>query len=201
MKAFARRARECLIDLSTPPTGRPVNLFVDDPVLGLELKPAAVLVAFIDRPAGPQLLLTVRAAELAQHAGQVGFPGGRIDPEDASPAAAAARELEEELAVPASLFEPWGYGDPFATSSGYRITPVIGALPADIDPVPSPVEVADFFEIGWYSLPGLTDWPVTPVVFAGRERPLLDASINGRRIWGATAGMLRDLQARFEEPF
>ena len=105
---------------------------------------AAVLVAITDRPE-PGVLLTVRREHLRTHAGQVSFPGGRLDPgEDAI--AAALREAEEEIGLPADQVALWGEADPYCTVTGYRVTPVVGTVPPDLPLAPHEHEVAGWFE-------------------------------------------------------
>lgn len=108
--------------------------------------PAAVLVPVVLGHA-PGILLTKRTSHLKKHAGQVSFPGGRIDPEDASPEAAALREAEEEIALDPRHVELVGRMSDYVTGTGYRITPVIGTLPAGLPYRPSPEEVEAVFEL------------------------------------------------------
>ena len=107
--------------------------------------PAAVLVPIVMH-AAPSLLLTKRTAHLKKHAGQVSFPGGRIDPEDAHAEAAALREAEEEIALNPTHVEIIGRMDDYVTGTGYRITPILGLLPPDLVYRPSPHEVEEVFE-------------------------------------------------------
>ena len=103
--------------------------------------PAAVLIAITDR-AEPGVVLTLRQASLRRHAGQIAFPGGRIDPEDADPEAAALREAREEIGLAPERVEVVGGGDSYRTGSGYRITSTIGVIPPDLPLVPHEAEVA-----------------------------------------------------------
>ena len=105
-----------------------------------------MLVAITDRPE-PGVILTQRTDTMRRHAGQVAFPGGRIDPEDADAAAAALREAEEEIALPRDAVEVIGAADLYLTVTGYSVTPVIGVIAPDLDYHPNEAEVADVFEV------------------------------------------------------
>ena len=107
-------------------------------------KPAAVLVPVVARPE-PTVLLTLRTPELKSHSGQVAFPGGRIDPTDASPLAAALREAQEEIGLDAEFVEPIGYLDLYLTFSGFRILPLVARVDPDYRIKINPSEVADAF--------------------------------------------------------
>ena len=172
---------------------------VDPPPAGEELMqmPAAVLVPVVMRPE-PTLLFTLRPETMRRHAGQVSFPGGRIDPGDADAAAAALREAEEEIALPPHHVEIVGIADPYRTITGYQVTPVLGLVPPDLPFVPNPAEVADIFEA---PLPYLLDprhQTVRTAQYQGRERHYYEILWEGRRIWGATAAMIVNLARRLE---
>lgn len=161
--------------------------------------PAAVLVAFVDRPEGLTLLFTERASQLSKHAAQVSFPGGRLDDSDADIASAALREAQEEIALDPARVAVFGYLPDHLVITGYRVTPVLALVTPPIDLVPNPDEVADAFEV--------------PVTFffdkanhkarlrrVGDEDVLLfDFPWQQRSIWGATAGMLLTLVRMVEE--
>ena len=164
------------------------------------LKPAAVLVPLVLGPT-PGVLLTKRTAHLSNHAGQVSFPGGRIDPEDASAEAAALREAEEEIGLDPARVEIVGRLSDYITGTGYRITPVIGLLPpgaalAALGLRPSAQEVDDVFEL---PLSVLLD-PAAPqrrrAQWRGRWREFWVWPHPDHYIWGATAGILMNLAAR-----
>ncbi|UYY59451.1 CoA pyrophosphatase [Sphingomonas sp. S2-65] len=156
---------------------------------------AAVLIAVTDR-AEPGVLLTQRTETLRRHAGQVAFPGGRIDPEDDGPVAAALREAQEEIALPVDQVDIVGIVDAYRTVTGYHVTPVLGVVPPDLPLVPAEAEVADWFEVPLGFLLDPANQRRGSVQVAGRERRYYEILWNDRRIWGATAAMLVNLSRR-----
>jgi 8-oxo-dGTP pyrophosphatase MutT (NUDIX family) len=157
---------------------------------------AAVLVALVPRPGGATILLTRRTETLAQHPGQVSFPGGRIDPQDRDAVHAALREMQEEIAVGADAIEPIGYLDPYDTITGYRVLPVVARLAPDYRAVPNPAEVAEAFEVPIRPLLLGHDIEQVEVEFRGRTRRYWEYHQGPHRIWGATAAMLVNLGRR-----
>ena len=111
------------------------------------LRPAAVLIPIVARPEGATILLTQRASALSRHAGQIAFPGGRIDATDATPLAAALRETEEEIGLTREAVTPLGYLDPYFTGSGYRILPVVAIVTPPFALLLNPAEVEEAFEV------------------------------------------------------
>jgi len=158
--------------------------------------PAAVLIAITDR-ADPGVILTVRREHLRTHAGQIAFPGGRLD-EGEAPVAAALREANEELGLDPALVELAGRLDEYRTVTGYVVTPVIGVVPPQLPLQPHEHEVADWFEAPLAYLLDATNQQVETAVFAGLERRYWQIGWNGRRIWGATAAMLVNLSRQLQ---
>lgn len=155
---------------------------------------AAVLVAITNRPE-PGVILTVRREHLRTHAGQVSFPGGRLDPgEDA--VAAALREAEEEIGLPQDQVEVWGVADPYRTVTGFAVTPVLGLVPPDLPLAPHEHEVADWFEAPLSFLLDPANQQRMSAEFQGRLRHYYQIDWEDRRIWGATAAMLVNLTRR-----
>jgi 8-oxo-dGTP pyrophosphatase MutT (NUDIX family) len=157
-------------------------------------RPASVLLALLDRPGGPTVLFTERAAHLKDHAGQVSLPGGRLAAGE-TVAEAALREASEEVGLPPANVEVYGSLDGFLTGTGFTITPVVGVV---TDPkfvaVPDPREVAGVFEV---PLGVILDRSALSVGYFERHGSRLltyELTYGGRRIWGATAAVLRNFQ-------
>ena len=158
-------------------------------------RPAAVLVPVVDRLA-PTVLLTQRTAELASHAGQVAFPGGKIDPGDESPVAAALREAEEEVGLPPVLVEPIGYLDLYLTFSGFRILPTVARVRPEFTLELNPREVVDAFEVPLDFLMNPDHHRRKTRDWKGIARDYYEMPFGERYIWGITAGILRNLYER-----
>ena len=159
-----------------------------------DLTPAAVLVAVTDR-ARPGVLLTQRTDTLRHHAGQIAFPGGRLDAgEDA--VAAALREAQEEIALPPSQVQVIGPVDRYRTVTGYTVTPVLAAVPADLPFVASEAEVASVFEVPLDFLLDPANQVAASAEWRGRTRHYYEIHWQDRRIWGATAAMIVNLSRR-----
>ncbi|MEO6581618.1 MAG: CoA pyrophosphatase [Sphingomicrobium sp.] len=168
----------------------------DDSSLATDPTPAAVLIAITDRPE-PGVILTVRHADLRTHAGQVAFPGGRIDPgEDAG--AAALREAWEELSLKPESVDRIGSLDPYFTITGFAVTAVIGIIPPDLTLAPHEPEVADWFEAPLDFVLNPLNQRRESVLFEGRQRHYYRIDWNGRNIWGATAAMFVNLSRKLQ---
>jgi 8-oxo-dGTP pyrophosphatase MutT (NUDIX family) len=158
--------------------------------------PAAVLVGITDRP-DPGVILTVRREHMRTHAGQVAFPGGRIDPGEDS-VAAALREAWEELGLDPGAAEIVGAIDPYRTVTGYVVTPVLAVVQPDQPLSPHEHEVADWFEAPLAFVLDPTNQQYKSALFQGRERHYYEIMWGERRIWGATASMIVNLSRRLQ---
>lgn len=158
-------------------------------------KPASVLVPIVDRRV-PTVLLTQRTADLASHAGQVAFPGGKIDPTDENPAAAALREAAEEVGLAPVLVEPIGYLDLYLTFSGFRILPTVARVKPEFTLVLNPGEVTEAFEVPLDFLINPENHQLKTRDWKGIARDYYAMPFGERYIWGVTAGILRNLYER-----
>jgi 8-oxo-dGTP pyrophosphatase MutT (NUDIX family) len=163
------------------------------------IRPAAVLIPVVDH-AQPTVLLTQRAAHLNDHPGQISFPGGKIDPTDASPLDAALREAEEEIGLPREFIEPIGYLDLYATSFGFRILPTVARVTPGFRLRVNEAEVDDAFEVPLAFLMDPANHQRHSKEFRGMERWYYAMPFAERYIWGATAGILRVLYERIYLP-
>jgi 8-oxo-dGTP pyrophosphatase MutT (NUDIX family) len=163
------------------------------------IRPAAVLIPVVDH-AQPTVLLTQRAAHLNDHAGQISFPGGKIDPTDASPLDTALREAEEEVGLDRSFIDPIGYLDLYATSFGFRILPTVARVRPGFSLRVNAAEVNDAFEVPLSFLMNPANHQVHSKEFRGIERTYYAMPFAERYIWGATAGILRVLYERICKP-
>jgi 8-oxo-dGTP pyrophosphatase MutT (NUDIX family) len=190
--ALAERLRS---SLAAPATVPPLE--ADLPELRARASSeAAVLIAITDR-SEPGVLLTVRHEDMRTHAGQIAFPGGRVDPgEDA--VQAALREANEEILLDPDDAEVVGIIEPYRTVTGYVVTPVIGVIPPDLQLTPHEREVAELFETPLAYLLDPQNQQRESALFQGRERHYYEINWNGRRIWGATAAMIVNLSRRLQ---
>ena len=154
---------------------------------------AAVLVPLVDHPSGLTVLLTQRTAHLADHGGQISFPGGRIEPTDEHPVAAALREAEEEVGLPASHVEVVGRLDTYVTGTGFEVIPVVAFVRVPYPLRPDPSEVAEVFEVPLDFLVDPANLQRGSREWRGTTRFFFALPYETRYIWGATAGMLVNL--------
>ncbi len=157
---------------------------------------AAVLIGVIARPAGAQVLLTRRTERLTHHAGQIAFPGGRVEAADGGPLRAALREAAEEVALRADWLQPLGFIDPYDTITGFRVAPLVARLDPDYRAEPDPGEVAEAFEVPLDFLLDPRNCERRSAEFRGRLRHYYQFRYGSRLIWGATAAMLVNLRQR-----
>ncbi len=160
------------------------------------LRDAAVLVPVVDRGADSTLLLTKRTEKLRSHSGQIAFPGGRIDPEDASPVHAALREAEEEIGLDASFIEVVGRMPDYVSGSGYRIAPVLATVRPGFLLTLNADEVDDAFEVPLSFLMDPANHHRSSRVWEEQERFFYTMPHGERFIWGVTAGIIRTLWER-----
>lgn len=179
-----------------PVTSLEVPLGLDQritPKLLHRLKPAAVLVLVIRRPDGPTILFTERSSDLRSHSGQISFPGGRCDAADADQTATALREAEEEIGLDRHLPQVIGFLDDYPTVTGYLVTPVVALLQDPLEFSANPKEVAEIFEVPLDYLLDSRNMRRPKRIRWGLPVPYYEIYWQDWRIWGATAGMLKNL--------
>jgi 8-oxo-dGTP pyrophosphatase MutT (NUDIX family) len=155
-------------------------------------RPAAVLLPIVDRPGGLSVLLTLRAADLRAHSGQVAFPGGKIDPGE-TPREAALREAHEEIGLHERFVEPLGWLDSFFTGTGFRVAPLVALVEPSFSLTVNKLEVDEVFETPFEFLMDAANHRLEEREWEGRRRRYYAIPHEGRYIWGATAGILRNL--------
>jgi 8-oxo-dGTP pyrophosphatase MutT (NUDIX family) len=174
-----------------PPDAR--DLHRDTIVEGTKISDAAVLVPVVARAGQVNLLFTQRTEHLTAHAGQISFPGGRVEAHDASREETALRETEEEIGLARHRVQVLGALPVYELGTGFRITPVVGWIEAPFETRPDPYEVADIFEIPLLHFLDASRYQRLNYHFNGRHRNYVAIPYQGRYIWGATAGMLLSL--------
>lgn len=157
------------------------------------LTPAAVLVPLIESPAGYSVMLTQRTPDLKEHAGQIAFPGGRLEPGDPDLIACALRETEEETGLSRRAVEVLGVLDPYVTITGYEVTPVVGAVTPPFNLAPDPIEVAQVFEVPLSFLMDPQNHQRVEREHNGIRRAYYAMPYGSHYIWGATAGMILNM--------
>jgi 8-oxo-dGTP pyrophosphatase MutT (NUDIX family) len=160
---------------------------------GQKVKHAAVLVPLVERSAGTQVLFTQRTSHLHDHAGQISFPGGRVEPEDRHREDTALRETEEEIGLPRAAIRVLGALPDHEMQSGFCITPVVGWIRPPYRTEPDPFEVQDIFEVPLAHFLTSGNYQRRRYVLEGLDRRYLAIPYGGRYIWGATAAMLYSL--------
>ena len=179
-----------------PPSGDPgTDKMLEIVAREQPVRPAAVLIGVVDHPE-PTILLTQRSAHLNDHAGQISFPGGKIDATDSSPLDAALREAEEEVGLAREFVEPIGYLDLYGTAFGFRILPTVAKVKPGFKLKINESEVVDAFEVPLAFLMNPENHQIHSKEFRGMERSYYAMPFAERYIWGATAGILRVLYER-----
>ena len=178
------------------PEPLPGEFVAEDGAVGGPLIPAAVLFPIVLREGGHTVLLTERTAHLRDHAGQVSFPGGRVEAEDESPIHTALRETEEEIGLAREHIDVLGFLPEYRTGTGFRVTPVVALVQPPFSLTPDPFEVAEVFEVPLAFLIDPANHERHSLHYRGALRHYFAMPWQGHFIWGATAGMIRSLSER-----
>jgi 8-oxo-dGTP pyrophosphatase MutT (NUDIX family) len=200
MDDLLAKLRGALLPLEAPPGPRGWNHADMAELIGAApRRPAAVLIGIRD-DREQRVVLTVRTDTLQQHAGQVAFPGGRVEPDDVDVVATALRESEEEIGLDASMVTPLGFLEAFETISGYSVTPVVARIAANAALKPDPGEVAEVFEVPFAFFLEPANLRRYTMDFRGHRREMVEFLHAGYRIWGVTAAILYNLLKRMGHP-
>ena len=193
---FEKLARSRL--LANPPVLNGTQSSGDDDLnpdagrFSASLRHAAVLIPVVAH-APLSVILTERTEHLSAHAGQIAFPGGKVEADDASPLAAALREAREEIALDGAFVEPLGYLPTYRTGTGFIITPAVALVRPGFELIADPAEVADIFEVPFQFLMDEANHKIDSRNWRGNERRFYAMPYGERYIWGATAGIIRAL--------
>ena len=198
LRALARR--KLAPSLTLEDLGRAAAGPSDHALSGLRVEPAdiararlaAVLLPIVNRPKGLTVLLTLRASDLRAHSGQVAFPGGKIDAGE-TPREAALREANEEIGLAERFVEPLGWLDPYLTGTGFRVAPLVALVEPSFSLKVNRLEVDEVFETPFAFLMDPANHLLDEREWQGRRRQFYAMPHEGRYIWGATAGILRNL--------
>jgi 8-oxo-dGTP pyrophosphatase MutT (NUDIX family) len=199
IRLLRERLRAATHPLTAPPCGDAWNSAELADMLPATLRAAAVLVPIVLRASGPTVVLTRRTEDLTHHAGQISFPGGRVEPGDRDLVDAALRETREEIGLDEALIEPVGYLDPYATITGFCVTPVVGLVQGDAAFAIDPREVAEAFEVPFAFLIDTGRHELRSREFRGRVRNYHAIQYGPHEIWGATAAMIVNLVERLRK--
>jgi len=200
MDDLLARLRGALLPLEAPPGPRGWNHDDMAELIGnAPRRPAAVLIGIRD-DREQRVVLTVRTDTLQQHAGQVAFPGGRVEPDDTDVVATALRESEEEIGLDTGMVTPLGFLEAFETISGYSVTPVVARIAADAVLKPDPGEVAEVFEVPFAFFLEPANLRRYTMDFRGHRREMVEFLHAGYRIWGVTAAIIYNLLKRMGHP-
>ena len=199
LRTLAKRKLKPSLDLGELEGAAPRTVSDDAPSARLpefadlnRARPAAVLLPVVERPGGLTVLLTLRALDLRAHSGQVALPGGKIDAGE-TPLKAALREAREEIGLEERFVEPLGWLDPYFTGTGFRVAPLVALVEPSFTLKVNKLEVDEVFETPFAFLMNPANHVLEDREWQGRRRKYYAMPHEGRYIWGATAGILRNL--------